>query len=148
MSGPLTHSPADIIRKVLVTEALGTLPSASGAYPIYVGLETNTPDAQIKCEDTSPVQQGRTMVDGRTAQAYGVQVQVRDRNHKTGYTKIHAIAVSLDEDVSYYVLTIDSTTYTVYSTSRTSGPLTLGKKPGTKLNLFTHNIMVTVQQTS
>jgi hypothetical protein len=153
MSGTLAHSPADVVRALLIDLGLGTAPADADAWPIYVGQEPDSPDKVITVYDTSGVLQGRFMIDGEIQENHGFQVRVRASNHYDGYEKARAIAVALDESVSLETVSVGDDvgtgdeTYTVYAISRKGGVISLGKDtPRTKLNLFTINAVASLRQ--
>lgn len=149
MSGSLTHSPANIIRYLLISEGLGTLPTDSGSWPVYYSNEPGTPDSVITLYDTAGRIDGHSQIDGRVIEHHGIQVRVRCANPENGYAKARAIAVALDEDVSFSGVTISTSTYTVYAVTRSSDVLSLGKEtPTSKRNLFTVNATVALRQTA
>jgi len=145
MTGTLTHSPADIVRSLLVDLGHGTVPSAGSTWPVFVGNEPNSPDDAITVYDTTSRMDGRTQVDGQQHEHHGVQIRIRNGNHVDGYTKARAIAVALDETAYQNTVTISSTSYTVQCVSRVGGVIALGKDtPNTRRNLFTINALVSV----
>ena len=149
MSGPLTHSPADVIQQLLIDLELGTAVADEGAWPVYASRLPDTPDPAIAAIDTVGKKQGRTMIDGEVQENPGVQILIRAASSTTGWTKARAIAVALDEEVNLDYVTIDGSVYLVYNVSRTSGPMALGKDvPNSKRNLFSVNATVTLRQTT
>lgn len=155
MSGNLTHSPAQIIRDLLVTLGLGTLPSDSGSWPIYVSNIPDSPDSIITITDTVGTNDGRTHVDGQANEHPGIQIAVRDANHQDGWEKIRAIRVSISETVQRNTVSITdnvgtgTSTYTVYAITKIGGIIALGKDiPTSKRNLFTLNATVALRQTT
>lgn len=155
MSGSLNHSPAHVIRDLLVTLGLGTDPDDGGSWPIFVSREPNTPDSVITLYDTASRMQGRRMVNGITVEHYGIQVRVRDAGPTGAWVKANALAVALDQTIALDDVTVEDTdgtgssTYKVYTVSRVSGPLSLGKEtPTSKRNLFTINAVAAIRQTA
>ena len=152
MSGLLDHSPADIIRYLLINLGHGCDPEVGtnpGEWPIYVSMEPSSPDDVITVFGTTSVHQGRTQVDGEVQEREGIQIRVRCTNYPDGYEKIEQISIALDEDLYGTGVTIDNATYLVHAWSRTSGPIELGKQvPQTKRELFTLNGTITVKQIS
>ena len=153
MSGTLTHSPADVVRNLLIDLGLGTAPADGGAWPVYVAQEPNSPDSVITVYDTSGILDGRFMVSGEVQENHGFQVRVRCANTWRGYEKAQEIAVALDESTSLKTVSVGDDagtgdqTYTVYAVSRKGGVISLGKDtPRTKLNLFTINAVVSLRQ--
>lgn len=149
MSGSLTHSPADIVRKLLIDLGLGTTPSAAGAWPVHTAHEPNEPDSAITVIGASPRDNGRVMIDGERQEKPGFQVRVRDANYSNGATKARAIAIALDESVNLTSVTIGSSVYLVQSISRTSGILPFGEeKPESRRSIFTINAVASLRQTT
>ncbi len=155
MSGSLNHSPAEIIRDLLVTLGLGTDPADSGTWPVFVSREPNAPDSVITIYDTTPRLQGRSSPGGITQEHYGIQVRVRDASPTGGWVKANSLAVALDQTIALDDVTIEDTdgtgssTYKVYTVSRVGGILSLGKEtPTSKRNLFTINAVAAIRQTA
>ena len=147
MSGALTHSPADIIRQLLIDLSLGTAPADSGSWPIYVSAVPDTPDSIVTVTDTTGKDDGRLMNGGERQEHHGFQIAIRAVTHAAGFTKARAIAVSIDEDVDNADVTVSSSSYVVYAISRISGVIVAGKNPPTsKRNLFTINAVVALRQ--
>lgn len=149
MPGLLDHSPADILREVMVaTLSLGTDPDDGDVWPVYASSEPDSPDNCITVFDTEGVKTGRLMVGGEVTEHHGIQIRVRSVDFPTGYAKARAIAVSLDEELYYDPVTMESSIYNVRCFNRTSGVLSLGKDvPNTKRNLFTINGLLSVRRT-
>lgn len=146
MPGALAHSPADIVRKLLIVLELGSEQASGEPWPVFAAGEPDKPDSAITVYDTTGVKQGRIM-QGETQERHGVQVRIRAANHTGGYGKARAIAVALDEDVYQETVTIGNARYLVHSISRTSDVLALGKEsPNSKRSLFTVNGTVMVRQ--
>lgn len=146
MSGPLVHSPAAILRQLLIDLTQGTTPSDNDSWPMHYSSEPDTPDNAITVYDTAGTPDGRTMIDGRVHEHSGAQVRVRAQSESVGFTKAQAIATAMAEDVSYAGVIVESTSYKVDAISRISGPLSLGKEPGSKRNIFTINVTMAVKQ--
>jgi hypothetical protein len=146
MSGILTHSPAEVLRYLLIQLGHGVLPPASSGWPISVSSEQDLPDQVITIYDTAGRYDGRSMQTGQKWEFYGVQIRVRGLNHSDCQLKARQIAVALDESIRNNVVTISTTQYGVYSTSRTSGPMSIGKEPNTNRVLFTINAVVALRQ--
>jgi hypothetical protein len=141
MSLPLLHSPADIIRSLLVTN-LGEV------WSVYVDSEPNTPDSVITIYDTSPRPDGRSMIDGEVWQHYGIQLRIRSLDHPTGYVKATLVHDTLAEQVKKASVTLTGSVYLVWSVSP-KGVIRMGKdKPSTKRSLFTVNALCCVTRTS
>ena len=154
MSSTLTHSPAQIIRELLVQLELGVLPSDGGSWPIYVSSIPDSPDNVITIIDTLGFSDGRIQTDGEAVEHPGFQVTVRAANHQTGWEKANDIRVVLSETVLHNTVSIldnvgtGESIYTVHAVSKIGGIIALGKElPTSKRNLFTINAVVALRQT-
>lgn len=155
MSGSLAHSPADVIRHLLIGLGLGTNPADGEAWPVYVSSEPDRPDSVITTYDTSGRLNGRTQVDGEVQEHHGIQIRVRDANPAAGFKKANEIAIALDETVYLDTVAIEDVVgtgvsrYLVWNVSRVSGIFSLGKDVETsKRNLFTINAVVSLRRTT
>lgn len=149
MTGLLSHSPADIVRYILIGKTLATLPTDASAWPSYVSKEPDTPDNCITIFDTEDVLEGRFMTSGQKQQHEGFQIRIRSVNYSTGHSKCRSIVNTLDTDVLRYDLTIDSIPYRIQSITRLSGILHLGdESPSSKRQLFTINGSISVRKLS
>ena len=148
MSGALDHSPAEIVRKLLVDLSQGTEPSAAGSWPIFAAREPTNPDSLITVFSTGIEHQGRDMNDGEVKDRYTVSVRVRCASDNTGYIKASNIGQALDKSVRNMSVTISSKTYLVYAASRKNGPLALGNEPESKRVVFSLNYSLAIKQTA
>ena len=148
MSGLLTHSVNDVLRRLLVNNGQGTLPSAAGSWPI--GVERpDSPDDCVTITETTGRRDGRTMSDGEVVEHPGIQIEVRAANHNTGWTKAKALATYCDESICNSVITFESKTYNIINVSRVGSVMSLGREtPESARELFTFNAMVTIVQTN
>jgi hypothetical protein len=147
MSGTLNHSPADVLKHLLIQLGLGVLHSTSptGSWPIFDSSEPSLPDQVVTIYDTAGRYDGRSMRDGEKAEFHGVQVRIRGVNQPDALIKANDIAVSLDQSINRSKVTIDGDKYMVYAVSRTSGPVSLGNEVGTNRFLFTINAVVSLR---
>tara|TARA_R110002020_G_scaffold376130_3_gene587308 strand:+ start:28068 stop:28517 length:450 start_codon:yes stop_codon:yes gene_type:complete len=148
MSGQLTHSPGYVVRKALVDLTDGTLPSASGAWPIHTANMPNKPDSAILITETAGKISGRDHNSGTIQEHQGIQIMVRASRFSTAYTKAGQIIQSIDEDILRTAVTISSSTYEIQSITRTTGALNIGKEEGTKRQIFTINAIVSLRETT
>ena len=149
MSGSLAHSPADVVRYLLINESQGTLPSDDDDWPVFADGEPDSPDSVITVYNIPGRQHGRVMYSGERQEHHGVEVRIRDPDSQDGYAKARAIAVALDESVRLSSVTIGASVYLVYSVSRLGDVIALGKEvPSSKRNLFTINAIVALRQTT
>lgn len=148
MSGTLSHSPADIVRYLLVQLGQGTLPSSNDAWPVFVSSEPNLPDQAVTVYDTAGHYDGRNMRGGEKYEFHGVQIRVRGVNHQDAFQKANGLAVALDVSVNRSKVPIGVNRYMVYDVSRTSGPLNLGNEENTNRIIFTINAVVSLRQST
>lgn len=154
--GTLTHSPADVIRNLIIDLAHGTAPSDEDDWPVYVGNEPDTPDNVITVYDTAGRLDSKNMTDGEVVEHPGFQVRVRSASQNqyyAGYNKIDAIAKALDAVTVATVQVGDvagtgDATYTVTAATRTSSILAFGAAETglTKRSVFTVNFIVALTQ--
>ena len=142
----LAHSPADVIRWLLIDLGLGTDPSEEDSWPIHTSSEPDSPDNSITVYDTAGIVDGRIQRTGETREHCGVMLQVRGTSQPIAWAKANAANVILDESIDKSNITIGSTDYIVYAVTRHSGPLSLGREPSTNRFLFTINAVVALRQ--
>ena len=156
MTTTLEHSPADIVRQLLIDLALGA--NGGVSWPVYASNEpssnnSNVPDALIVVTDTASRKDGRSQVSGQLFQHYGVQILVRHPTHKVGFLKASAIERTLSENVNRQSVSLAAAvgettdTYLVYSLS-VNPLLVLGKGPDNNLSFFSINAFVSLRQTA
>lgn len=144
MPGTLTHSPAAIVRQLLIDLGLVT---ASGTWPVKVSAEPDTPDNVVTIYDTAGETQGRIQYSGEVTDFHGLQIRVRAIDHPTGWAKVNAITTACAETVKRTTVAVSGTSYTVHAMTRRSGILAIGKDvPSSKRNLFTVNYTVSITQ--
>ncbi len=151
----LTHSPAQIIRDLLVDLGLGVLPSDGGSWPIFITSIPDSPDSIVTIIDTLGTSDGRIQPTGEAAEHPGIHIEVRASNYQTGWEKANAIRVALSETILRNSVTIEdnigtgTTAYTVYAVTRIGGIIPLGKElPTSKRELFAINATVALRQNS
>lgn len=158
----LYHSPARIIKQLLVDYGLGFDPEVGTAgtspWAIYRGREPDRPDDLIKVSDTTPRGEGDTQTDGIHQQHEGIQVFVRSADYDRGYRKINAISLALDQ-VNFVSVDLPAPEgegevpgtaeirYEVQSCTCTSGPAPTGPDtPAGKRLTFTVNYLVSIRR--
>lgn len=142
MPGPLDHSPADVVRRLIVALGGGTLPSAAGPWPVHAMSEPPSPDDAVTVYDTAGVVHSKDHPFGFVEEHHGVQVRVRSAEAPAGAAKALALAQALDA-VSRRAVAVGARTYCVHNVSRTGTVLSLGKDdPVSKRSLFTFNALV------
>ncbi len=150
MSGFLTHSPADVLVKILQDRALPKL----SAWEIVVDQEPDVPDNVITIEDTQGRDDGRTMNEGERQIHHGIIVRVRSITKPKGQKLASYLATYLDQnilDANASLLDPDDNTVTCYynvqSISRTTDVISLGKEmPTSRRSLFTINAVMAIRQ--
>ena len=152
MPGSLTHSPAVVVKHLLVALSQGTLPENDGSWPVYATQEPTKPDSTITVYDTTGITGDRDTPTNERPENNGIQVRVKSPNYAAGYTKSSAIALAMDGVTKNAVNIPDatgtgSTDYTVWTVIRTSDVLSLGKEsPTSRRDLFTINALVSLRQ--
>jgi hypothetical protein len=132
----LAHSPADVVRQLLIDLALGT---AAGTWPVYADGEPDSPDACITVYTTAGRDQGRVMV-GNLLATYGIQVRVRAARYAEGWVKADSIRETLARSVYQETPRVDGTLYVVHAIVRIGQVLAIGRDvPKTGRELFTVN---------
>lgn len=102
----LSHSPADIIRWVIIGLGLGTDPDDGGEWPVFVSNEPALPDSSITVFNTTPIDGGREMVEGERSMHWGIQVRVRAATDPEAFARAEAIRKAFDEQVGAYGLNL------------------------------------------
>jgi hypothetical protein len=141
-----SHSPADVIRWLLVQLGQGSDPTLSPLqpWPVYASSEPNEPDDVLTVYDTTPQGDGRIMLGGMQQVHWGVQVRVRSTIHVDGWKKAKGLEAALSEEVAYTTVNVGAVPYVVYAVS-TSSVLVLGKEqPSTRRSLFTCNFVTAI----
>lgn len=143
----LTHSPADVVRWLLVALGLGTDPEGGDSWPVFAAGEPDSPDNCITVFDTVGTDDGRVMVTGEAVRHPGIQVRVRAKNHATGWAKADAIRTALAQSVYLEAVAVGGNHYLLHSASKIGNVLALGKEsPVSKRSIFTLNCQVSVKQ--
>lgn len=137
----MQHSPADITAQVLIDAGQCTDPTDEDTWPVYVSDEPNTPDNCVTVFDTTPTDDGNSMVDGEEMGHFGLQVRVRAETHAVGWDKADELVTFLTQGVYDRNVTIDGVDYLVDCYAGANGPLALGKEaPHSKRRVFTINV--------
>lgn len=150
MSTSLTHSPARIVRQLLVNDGQGTDPADDGSWPIYYNTE---PDREgiITVVDRTGRPDGRMMPTGEQVQHHGIQVLVKGGTHDVGYTKANSIFVWMSETALNNSLTISGSSYVVYCFHLTSPIIDFegqSEQPATRRHNFSINAVAAIRQTA
>ena len=149
--GQLLHSPADIFRYLLIQAGYGILPVVGSLtdWPVTADTELDQPDNIIAVTNTQGETYGRIHVTGEQPEHFGIQIKVRSSLSTTGWTKANAIAVGMDQLLSFNSVTIGSNEYHVKQVTRKGSVLSLGREiPSSRRFLFTLNSVVVIHQIS
>jgi hypothetical protein len=141
----LEHSPADIIRQLLLDLSIG-VSNQNSQWSVFISGEPDLPDEVITVYDTLGIELGRSMVTGDVYQTPGIQIRVRSRDHKTGWLKCDSIRHRLSKEVNWATVTIGGKQYRVHAAVRMGGVLSIGTdSPNTKRRVFTLNFQVSIR---
>lgn len=144
MSGSLAHSPARIIRQLLVDLGYAT---DSGDWIGYYTHMPDVPDSAICVYHTEGKEGGRTVSDGERQEMYGIQIRIRTLDPEG--IKAEQIKIGLDQDVYRDTVVIETATYLVQAITRMGNVLPLGpENPTSRRRLFTINATVSLNQVS
>lgn len=149
MSGRLDHSPAKVIKEMLIDLSSGSATSLLDSdWSVYVSSIPDSPDKIVVVTDTTGKDDGRSMIDGYRMVNHGFQILIRSQTFPEGYQKANEIAIDLDGVVRRTVV-IGSSVYLVHSISRVGDVIAVGTEvPASQRQLFTINARVTLDQTS
>jgi len=143
------HSPADLVRYLLIAKGAGTLPSKFKDWPIQVSQEPSQPDNVITIYDTEGFRFGRIQLTGEHPEHKGIQVRLRSFDHPRGWKKIQAVANLLDMEVYQETVSVPAASgtepvlYVVQSLTRQSAILPIGRDAeNSDRHLFTVNYTV------
>lgn len=121
MFTPLTDSPADIIRKLLVDLSLAVEPTftegryTAGAWPAFAHNEPSFPDQCITVRETDAIDDGPDM-HGNLYFHYGCQIRFRAITKNAVMTKARAVQGNLFSPTDPYdkTVTISGRSYEVH----------------------------------
>lgn len=141
------HSPADIVRALLILKGLGSTPPDRAAWPVYSSREPHRPDDAITTYNTTGVDDGSDMWDGKNNTHFGILIRVRSTLEPVGWAKAGQIreAILSNEVVYDEVVTIGDNTYLVHCFSRVGEVFALGTEtPTSKRRIYTVNATVDI----
>lgn len=146
------HSPADIIRHLLVNQDQGILPEnwngvSRDEWPISCNAVLPNPDRTIATIDTEGNDEGSFQWDGDLQGQNGVQFQIRADTFQQGWRKVNLLFNFTSKGVYDVRVDIDETTYLVHSITPTSDALPIGNEtPTSKRQLFTLNLLTSISK--
>lgn len=143
----MTHSPAHIIRQMLVDLGIGSDPDLAtlGDWPCYDGAEPENPDDVITIYDTTGLQDGRAMFDGELLQHHGVQARIRGQDAPTAWAKADAVQTAFAQTVYDERVTIGANSYFVLCLGKISQVLAVGREPNSRRSVFTINAVAAIR---
>lgn len=142
----LTHSPAHVVRQLLIDLALGVATDGE-PWVVKASAEPDVPDEVITVFDTAGQSDGRVMVDGELQEHQGIQVRIRSKDHPTGWARADRVQSELARNVYDRTVHVGSEAYLVHSLNQIGPILALGKdSPNSKRSLFTVNMVVSLKQ--
>lgn len=141
----LADSPADILAAYLLSAGIVTSSAVADDWSAYVSHTPEKPDNCVSLYDTTPLKDGR-MRDNTIVHHFSVMVQVRSRVRAAGWSKMQAVAGTLD-NVNRNVVVCNGTSYRLQTVTRVSGPTDLGEEEESskKRRLFTLNVIFPVE---
>lgn len=150
----MKHTPAFILRSVLIDGSVVGLPADLVTWPAYVGSLPNTtsdPDEAVGFYDTAPFIDGRSIRTGEVIKHPGVAIVTRSLLYDKGYSKADDILRYLTETVkrSETVLLLDGFeefTYRIESVTLSSGIIALGEGEVRARQSFSMNLLCTITQ--
>lgn len=146
MPDQLLHSPADVVRWLLIQTEQGVAPSSVGAWPVFVSIEPDRPDNCITVYDTEGILEGRIQTTGEVVEQLGVMLRVRSQNYPLGYSKCLNLQRELDQQIYRRQVTVQNSTYVVHSLTRRGSILAIGKDRGNSDRfIFTLNYTLTIE---
>ena len=146
MSSGLAHSPADVLRWLLISLGIGTDPANEGSWPIFASSEPDLPDSLITLYDTAGIGDGRIQRGGEAPKHHGMSIQVRGVDDPTAWVKMDTLVGAISESTRNTLVDVGDNQYIVYAITIQSGPLALGREPGTNRFLFTINVLAAIRQ--
>lgn len=137
MDLPFLHSPADIVRRILIAEGAGTDPDENDEWPVFCAKEPNTPDKTITIYNMVGFSDGRFMVDGELFYHPGIQLRIRSEHSPQGAAKAHAVR-NLMSRLNKEEVTVSGTPYLLYCLGKITEVRELGdESPTSKRQVFT-----------
>jgi hypothetical protein len=144
MTGLLHHTPAQILQQLLIDLGVATDVSDDEAWPVYFGLQPETPDDSICTYDTTGVLGGRDQISGEMQEHYGVQIRVRSEGVNDGVIKALELCSQLDTNVKRESVVLGASYYLVWAVTRTSTINSLGTDGTSRRRLWTINALMSI----
>ena len=122
------HSPAQIIRQLLVDLGMGEWPGEGSTWPAYATAEPNLPDRCITVIDTTGQEDPRIFPTGEAPVHHGIQIIVRSDTHEAGFIKAYQVRNEIATNVKNQDVSIGPRNYCVVALVKISQILPLGKE--------------------
>jgi hypothetical protein len=151
----VNHSPAQIVRRLLIGLGLGSDVDAGGQpegeWPVYDNDEPDRPDNTVTLFDYDGPDEGSTQPDGEMQGLDALQIRVRCKTKIAGWRKAYEIKQAIEKSPlvggqAYNVnVGIETTWYKIHCFSRISNVIPLGKEtPTSTRKIFVVNCLVDV----
>jgi hypothetical protein len=142
------YPPSVVLANVLMEDEICCDPESQGAWPVFAHF---TPDSEsipaevVSLYDTAGIVQARHMEDGVYSQRFGIQVQVRSVNYITAWRMIKVVQLTLLA-VRNRTITIDDTTFKIYSMAMASNPNPIGMDDSGFRHVITFNLTTIIKE--
>jgi hypothetical protein len=151
---PFSNSPSDVLRWLLIGAGVGTDPSLTQDWPIYVANDpeepfgSTAPDDCITILDTAGEEEIRSQPDNEVFHREGVQILVRAATHPIGYAKAATVRQAIIAVINASVL-VGTASYFVPNCMKIGQVLPLGRdRPNSARSRFSINCqLVAIQGT-
>ena len=137
------HTPAEILRKVLIDAGEVSLPSQNDVWPMFVSGLDSSPNDALAIYDTVGTEDGSIQPTGETKRHPGWQVRCRSVDYRTAYRKLAKIANFFDT-LAQVALTLDADQYTLHSVYQSSNIVHLVVRDEQAREHFTFNGTVAI----
>lgn len=145
MSGPLEHSPADIVAYLLVSKGQANAHNVAG-WPTFINNTPKTPGQYLSLVDTAGRLSGKTHVDSEPQIHHGVQLLAKSPNPTLPFRKLTELLGFLSS-VANEVVVLEDSHYIVKATTATSSVLRIGREqPEDVLTVCSLNLVCSIRQ--
>lgn len=146
MTGKLSHRPSQMIQQLLINNGFGTDPSTNSSWPVFYAREPDRNDNQITVLDRAGITGPRLGLPSIRHVHRGLQILIRGLPEQTAYDKNEQVTEYLDQTLYDEILTIDSSSYRIYTVTRVGDTQPLGVEPElSKRFIFSTNLLVALQ---
>lgn len=139
------HTQQDILGQALIDLGLGTPVGANKMWPVFIGMEQDTPDNSLTIFGTAGTKDGRYQIDGETAEHYGAMVRVRSNNPNTVLLKATNLAYHIDTSIYDTRVKLGDTIYRIQTASKQGSVNNLGvDRNNSSRHLATINYLLSI----